>query len=305
MPESMKKNYSLTIYVAIAILLSSCASQKTNPSISKNEFSIVFMTDIHLQPELNAVEGFRKAMDTINKIQPDFVFTGGDLIMDALAQNQLRADSLYDLYNSEIKRLNSPVYNTLGNHELFGVYKESGIDTTHELYAHKMYERRIGKSFYSFNHKGWKFIVLNAVSLTPERNYTGNVSQSQIKWLREELFNTSSKMPVVLVLHIPLLTSLTQFNQGAMAANSEGLVVNNSREIIELFKGYNLKLVLQGHLHVLEDNYIKNIHFVTGGAICGKWWKGPNEGTEEGFLHLRFKGDEFTWKYVDYGWDPK
>jgi 3',5'-cyclic-AMP phosphodiesterase len=110
---------------------------------------------------------------------------------------------------------------------------------------------------------------------------------------------------LALVVHIPFLSSLSQINKGAMEPNTEGLVVSNSREILDLFNRYNLKLVLQGHLHVLEDNYIKGIHFITGGAICGGWWKGPHEGTQEGFLYLKFNRDSFTWNYVDYNWAPE
>jgi phosphodiesterase/alkaline phosphatase D-like protein len=42
------------------------------------------MTDMHLQPERNAVEGYRRAIKTVNNLNPAFVITGGDLIYDAL-----------------------------------------------------------------------------------------------------------------------------------------------------------------------------------------------------------------------------
>ena len=57
------------------------------------------MADIHLTPERNAVQGFKKAIKTVNNLAPDFVITGGDLIMDAIEQPYERADSLYTLYS--------------------------------------------------------------------------------------------------------------------------------------------------------------------------------------------------------------
>ena len=48
--------------------------QKTTVQEDKtadDEFSFAFLTDIHLQPELNAVEGFKQAIDTVNKLNPD------------------------------------------------------------------------------------------------------------------------------------------------------------------------------------------------------------------------------------------
>ena len=85
------------------------------------------MTDIHVQPENRAAEGFRKAIDKVNLLNPDFVITGGDLIMDALGQTKSRSDSLYNLYQDLMTLFKMPVYNTLGNHEVFGLYEKSGI----------------------------------------------------------------------------------------------------------------------------------------------------------------------------------
>jgi len=62
-------------------------------------------------------------------------------------------------------------------------------------------------------------------------------------------------------------------------------------------------LVLQGHLHFLEDVYVNGIHFITGGAVCAAWWTGPNDGLEEGYVVVQVKGKEFDWEYFDYGWD--
>jgi len=49
--------------------------------------------------------------------------------MDALGQTYGRSDSLYNLYEETIKNLEMPIYHTMGNHEVFGLYERSGIDT--------------------------------------------------------------------------------------------------------------------------------------------------------------------------------
>ena len=90
---------------------------------------------------------------------------------------------------------------------------------------------------------------------------------------------------------------------GPLAPNGKGGVINNGNEVLEIFKDYNLKLVLQGHLHFLEDLYANGVHFITGGAVCGQWWEGPRNGMEEGFLQIHVNGDNFTWEYIDYGWE--
>ena len=72
------------------------------------------------------------------------------------------------------------------------------------------------------------------------------------------------------------------------------------------FWGYNLKLVLQGHLHFLEDINVNNqVHFITAGAVSGRWWNNkPGDTPQEGFLMVHVDGDDFQWEYVDYGWTP-
>ncbi len=91
-----------------------------------------------------------------------------------------------------------------------------------------------------------------------------------------------------------------------MAANPEGLVINNSLEVLSLFMEHNLRLVLQGHLHFLEDIYVQNqVHFITAGAVCGHWWNNkPESLPQEGFMLLHLKGEAVDWEYVDYGWTP-
>lgn len=302
----MKKVLLLSFSISLAVFFSCKHVQHAEITAPSNDtsFQMVYMSDIHLQPEQNAVTGFRKALDTINKLSPELVLTGGDLIMDALNQPRSRVDSLYFLYKAEIKRLTMPVYNTIGNHELYAVFRKD-VDTTDSLYGLNMFKKYLGNPYYAFAHKNWKFFVLDGIYATKERKYTGYVDSAQISWLKKELSRTDTKTPLAISIHIPLLTSLSQFENGALAANTEGLVVSNSKEVLDLFKGYNLKLVLQGHLHILEDNYIHNIHFITDGAVCGAWWKGPNKGTQEGFLLLNFKGGNVSWKYVDYGWSPE
>lgn len=277
-----------------------------NAQDSKEQnFEFVFMTDIHVQPELQAAEGLTKAIEKVNSINLDFVITGGDLIMDALGVTKERADSLYQLYLELQKGFTMPVYNTPGNHEHYAFYNIDDIERTDPDYGDKMYRRYIGKPTYSFNHKGWHFIVLNSIMETEERGYRGGVSEEQLIWLQKDLNAIGSETPIVLTVHIPLISAMNQIKNGALAIQKKGSVVNNSKEVLELFDGKNLKLVLQGHLHYLEDIFIGGkTHFITGGAVSANWWKGSKDGIEEGFLKIKVTGDQFSWEFIDYEWEP-
>lgn len=282
---------------------------KTKNGEQKHEnaekFSFVFMTDIHVCTERNADLGLQQAIDTINKLAPDFVITGGDNIMDALGQTQGRADSLYQLYTDIMKNLQMPVHHGMGNHEVFGLYTESGVDPSHELYGKKMYENRLAKPYYSFDEKNWHFIMLDPIGFTEDRRYFGHIDSVQVEWLKADLAATGTEKPVVVVTHIPLISIGSQIMEGPTKPLSKGSVVTNANDIRKILEQYNVKLVLQGHLHFLEDVEYNGIHYITGGAVSSQWWQGPRYGMEEGFVKVDVTGEDFDWQYVDFGWEVK
>lgn len=272
---------------------------------SSSDFSFAFLADIHLQPELNAQEGYRKAIETVNELDPDFVITGGDLVMDATGVAQKRAEMLYDMYIQTSAEFKMPVYNTLGNHDVFGLSVESGIDPDHPEYYKNLFQKKLGKTYYSFDHHGWHFMVLDSIGKTADRSYFGTIDAEQMDWIVDDLRNIEKDTPIVVATHMPFISVIRQIREGSTVANSEGWVIANSKEVLELFQSYNLKLVLQGHLHSLEEIKVGGIAFLTGGAVSADWWEGPFHGLEEGFVLIRIRGNEFNWEYMDFGWDAQ
>ncbi|NOG99158.1 MAG: metallophosphoesterase [Ignavibacteriae bacterium] len=272
---------------------------------NESKFKFVFMTDIHIQSKKNAEEGFLKALKKAEELEPDFILTGGDLIFDALGQNYDSAKVLYDLYNKLSAQTSIPIYNTIGNHEVFGLYKKSGVDESDESFGKKMFKDRIGegKTYYSFDHKGWHFISLDAIGFTGDRKYYGLIDSLQMNWLDGDLKNVDSETPIVISIHIPLATIYGQMKFGSTYQLPEGAAVTNSKEVLEMFKDHNLKLVLQGHLHIVEEINFDGTSFITGGAVSGSWWNGPRENFEEGFVLVEVFENDFEWEYIDYNWE--
>jgi 3',5'-cyclic AMP phosphodiesterase CpdA len=278
-------------------------NQKTTP-IEPEGFSFAFLTDVHLMPMRNADDGFAKAIQTVNELDPDFVITGGDLIMDALGVSYDTADIQYNLYTSMLESFDMPVHNTLGNHEVFGWYQRSGTPPDHPEYGKKMYENRIGPRYDVFEYKGWKFLILDSVIPNGEGGYMGGIDEGQIEWIKDVLAETDTAQPIIISTHIPFMTVATQLLKGATIPNPRGGVITNSKEVLDLFAGYNLKLVLQGHLHFLEEINVWGTQFITAGAVSAGWWNGAYMKTEEGFLMVHIgENNDFTWEYIDYGWE--
>ncbi len=297
----LKASLTSSLIILIFILLFSSCTGKSE------SFTFVFMTDIHVQPEKRAGEGFRSAIDKVNSLNPAFVITGGDLIMDALGQTQSRSDSLYNLYRNIITQFKMPVYNTLGNHEVFGLYEKSGISPENPEYGKQMFKNRLGEgnTYYSFNHKGWHFIILDGIGFTPERRYYGYVDSLQLAWLKNDLANVDKKIPVVISTHIPLFSIYGQMKNGPTFAMGQGGVVTNALDVIKSLENHNLKLVLQGHLHIVEEIRYGGTTYITGGAVSGAWWKGARDGFPEGFTVVEADKDDFSWEYMTYGWQAE
>jgi 3',5'-cyclic-AMP phosphodiesterase len=298
------KNKCLFIVISVIVIFSfaCCKQQSNNGKNNEESFSFVFMTDIHIQSEKNAPEGLGQAIDTINKLNPDFVITGGDNVMDAWSQTYGRADSLYNLFIETMKQLNMPYYSTFGNHESFG--RRTGL--THNRYK-EMYENRIGSRYYSFAHKNWHFIILDAIMYGEGENYYyGQIDSVQMDWLRIVLDSVGKDTPIAVSLHIPILSVGYQIEEKGFTPRSV-IKKENAIELIRLFEKYNVKVVLQGHLHMYEDILFNGIHYITGGAVCGGWWEDriPGVEREEGFLLIKVNGKNFSSQYIEYGWEVK
>ncbi len=298
---TMKK---IVLYAGFCLLFfQNGFSQAKSPDVKEANFSFAFLTDIHLQPEWGAVTAFKRVIDSVNRLQPDFVMTGGDLIFDVLRGNRARADSLFTLYTQTIKGFTMPIHHVIGNHELFGIYAESPIQPDDPDYKYGMFKRYLGETYYSFDHKGWHFIALNSID---ERNkrYIGIIDEAQKEWLRKDLESVKPGTPIVVVTHIPFVSVQHQIipprNPTPPAPNENW--ISNRNEILNMFKGHNLRLVLQGHLHWVEDIKVENTRFITGGAVAGRpSWKGNNNG-EQGFMIFNINGENITWRFVGYGW---
>lgn len=296
------KKFNFFLFIIVLVLFVSC-NYENSQSSQKNSFTFVFMTDIHLQKELNAIEGFKQAIDTINKINPDFVISGGDQIMDALAVPYKEANAAFDLYLEIAENINSAVYHTLGNHDIFGLYSSDESILNHPDFGEKMFEQKFGKSYYSFVHKGWKFMILNTVEGNDKKKYAGLIDEAQLQWIKQDLSQTEQTMPIVISSHFPFISAYDQRSIERTVASSSSWIIKNSKEVLNLFNDYNLKIVLQGHLHIQEDILINGVHYITGGAISANWWEGNYQGSEEGFLKFTVKDDDFSYEFVDYGWE--
>jgi len=280
--------------------LGACTTQlgsSTTPAptaTAPGNLEFVFFTDVHLQPELHGTEGSEKCFRQITALKPAFTLCGGDLVFDANKVPAERANSLYDLYSKTEHLLNVPLHRTIGNHDVFNLSDSSGK---------KMYEDRFGTTYSSFDQGGYHFVMLDSVFLTNDHDWEGRVSPEQLAWLAADLARVGPNMPVIITTHIPLVTAYTCYRPASAKPMTKSyLTVANAAEVLKVIEPYHVIAVLQGHTHVNEVVSYKGCEFITSGAVCGDWWKGPRWGFHEGFTAISLRSGKIEHRYETFGW---
>jgi len=256
----------------------------------RNDFSFVFLPDIHLNPDSLVEANFDQLVRQVNRIHPDFILTGGDMIYTAKNLDEKKAAALFDFMKTKFREFKMPVYYTMGNHETVGILTESGMDVSDPMWGKGMYEKLYGKRYYTFMHSGWKFFILDGIKvLEKERNYTTGVDSLQLEWLKSELQSTDKQTPLVISIHPPLV------NPHAIESQQSQLLSRNSESVLNLFKDHNLRLVLEGHTHLYMNLFFEGTHYISGGSSSYS-----SEGTDQhsGFVQITIKNNEENIRFI-------
>lgn len=248
---------------------------------SQNKFSFVFLPDLHLRSDSSVTADFNRVAKQVNKLHPDFIIAGGDMIYTAKNGDEKNARVLFDVMDAEFSKFKMPVHLTMGNHEVVGILPESGIVPSHPQWGKGMYQQRYGNRYKTFEFSGWKFFLLDGIEiLEKEMNYTSGVDSVQMEWIKNELQKTDKSVPVVISIHTPLV------NPKAMSDSKSRALSENAEAVLNLFNGYNLKMVLQGHNHKYMNLLVDGIHFISGGST---FYNDDLDSFDDGFLFVRIK----------------
>jgi 3',5'-cyclic-AMP phosphodiesterase len=276
---------------------------------------IAHLTDVHVQPELNAGRGLAACLRHLSdqKDQPAFILFGGDCVMDVYATNRDRSNVQWNLWRDTLKANSTlPYHATIGNHDIWGWNKEQSGTTGEEAdYGKKMAIDRLAmpSRYHAFSQEGWKFISLDSIQPGSKLgSYAAFLDEEQFAWLEAELARTPATMPVLIWSHVPILCGgiLVQKRQTPVSDTTvpAGETHTDAGRLVRLFEKHpNVKACLSGHTHLVEDLKVKGVHYLNNGAVSGRWWKGPIEGFREGYALLDlFTDGSLTCQYVPYGW---
>ncbi len=176
----------------------------------------------------------------------------------------------------------------LGNHDVWGWDEKSATNSDDPGWgkAYSLDQLKLDSSYYTFEHAGWRFVVLDSITKDKQTVYRAELDEAQFEWLKRVLEETASSTPIVIISHIPILTIGDVGCRRQLAEQPIGhqMLVHQVRgELLNLYREHpNVKRCLSGHTHLTERTDISGLSFINRGGVCGQRWKGNDAHTEEG-----------------------
>jgi Icc protein len=234
-------------------------------------FTFAYISDAHIQQikgnrfVRNWDRGLIRAVAETNLLypKPDFVMFGGDLA-------QLGSAPELDHGAEILSALKIKTRYVMGEHDYYldlGAY----------------WEKLFGPQYYSFDHKGVHFVVLNSILTYDDWTYhrwptseqrmlemagldnpNGSpfmVGDKQRQWLQKDLAKIPKTTPIVVFSHSPLQKIYKGWN----------FWTEDAEQVQALLKPFNRVSVIYGHVHQIQYNQIGNISFNSVMATAWPW----------------------------------
>jgi 3',5'-cyclic-AMP phosphodiesterase len=235
------------------------------------DFSFAYISDSHIQHikgsqfVRNWDQGLIRAVAETNLLEPkpDFVMFGGDLA-------QLGTKAELDHGAGILSALKYKMHMVMGEHDYY-------------LDLGEYWSKLFGEQWYSFDHKGVHFVVLNSILTTDEwthrrwesgerrmaemaglDNPNGSpfmVGEKQRAWLKKDLAKVAHDTPLVVFSHSPIQKIYKGWN----------FWTDDAEQVQDLLKPFAQVNVIYGHVHQIQYNQIGNIAFNSVMATAWPW----------------------------------
>jgi 3',5'-cyclic AMP phosphodiesterase CpdA len=236
-----------------------------------DNFTFAYISDAHIQHIRgkkfvnNWDRGLIRAVAETNLMspKPDFVMFGGDLA-------QLATQPELDHGAEIMSALRYKTRYVMGEHDYY-------------LDLGEYWSKLFGPQYYSFDHKGVHFVVLNSIlthdDWTFNRWPTGEqrmlemagldnpngspfmVGEKQREWLKKDLAKVAKDTPVVVFSHSPIQKIYKGWN----------FWTDDAEEVQALLQPFDKVNVVYGHVHQIQYNQIGNIAFNSVMATAWPW----------------------------------
>jgi predicted phosphodiesterase len=254
------------------------------------EFKFIHASDTHIsEASLNRTRRLKALSDSL---KPEFVLVSGDLIKDALRVPENEAAPLYEMYVRETKKFTMPVWSAAGNHENFGIERQTSlVSQKNPLYGKKMFHHYLGPTYYSFTYGGIHFVALDDIDFE-DLWYYGHVDSVQVAWLKKDLAAVPSTVHVITFAHMHMFSgglSLSNFEEDGPGRSLERQngklhyrhVVSNAQELLQILQTHPYPISLAGHFHARQvftfESTGQKTRFEQAAAVVGNGGEGNIE----------------------------
>lgn len=252
-----------------------CALLQGNGKQVKGPLRIGLVTDVHYaDKQTRGTRNYRNSLDKLssavahfNKMKVDFVVELGDFIdaADSASEEMKNLQRIESVY----RQARCPRHHVLGNHCVEKLSKETFLAQCEQA-----------RSYYSFDVRGFHFIILDACFRKDGEPYGNNgfdwtdtcIPPAELEWLKADL--EATRYSTVVFVH-----------QRLYVDNNHGIA--NRAEVRKLFEASGkVRMVFQGHSHVDELNQINGIDYRTLAAMA----EGPADNNAYAVLTLNENG---------------
>ena len=240
-------------------------------AVSAADFQFVVIGDTRPRFESESFRPFEGLIAKINSLKPALVVNLGDLIYGyGLASKEKQ----WDKYEAVIKAVQVPYYQLPGNHD------------THSKDARRIYGRRFGKFYQSFDYGDCHFVLLD----NTEDERWGYIGPAQLEWLKTDLKKTQARA-VFVFLHFPVWEP-----ERITPAYYEFW----AQTLHPLFRESRVQAVFGGHYHTYgptrEFDGIR--YFITGGGGAELRPEYKKSGGDYHFMKIKVSGDTFDVRVI-------
>ncbi len=283
------------------------------PATQTGSFDFVHLTDMHVTTNRKGDEGYRTCVQSVLglKNRPAFALMGGDLAFDGLHTPKAQYAEQVRLYQEISDGLGMPYYHCMGNHDVLGWHSGRKVGVNDPDFGKKciMDALQWERPYYSFDHRGWHFTVLDCIYPTHEDHgpgYEARIGDEQLEWLAYDL-GSAGERPKVVVTHIAAFCNTAQIKGDPEAPGMPpGVVLRDTAKLQAVLERHGVKAVLQGHTHRPEEYRWHGVNYLTSPAVSGSWWAGDFYGAGPGYTVFHCGADgELTWDMRYYAWEAQ
>lgn len=249
--------------------------------------TVAHITDVHIRGNDNIPLRASRCLQEVLKNKVDFILNGGDSIHDASYDNVEGAQVLaqWAVWDKFIAGTDLKVYSCIGNHDPWWK-APSQIDDMYGI-PYVVKRLKIPNRYYSFDQKGWHFIILDG------NNKGITLDPQQMEWLSSDLEKLSAGTPVLIMSHYPILT---------VTGSWEGGQHGDHKALKSLFYKHKdkVRLCLSGHQHLLDQAWYNQVSYFCNGAMSGYWWgKGDDKSAADFYYQETPPGYAILKLYTD------